>query len=434
MPTLPSLLRNPVAQFLVLGMLVITGITLISSLLSARQAAQEATFDARRTTELLATTVVQPSLPRRLVDGDAGAVDRFDRRVKDRLAIDTARRVKIWAEDGTIVYSDATALIGRRFDLGQEEVDVLRRGGTDAGVSDLTEPENYLERGSDGLVEVYTRVWSPEREPLLFEMYYSTADIERRASEVFVPFQRIMVGALLALGAVATGMLWLLTRRLTRTAAERERLLRSSADASQAERRRIARDLHDGVVQDLAGTAYSLSALARDLPGGPEGSRSREVLDGAGGSLRASLRALRSLLVEIHPPDLDAERLPAALADLTAPAASFGITSEVTVEGVSGASRDSVGLVWRVAQEAVRNTLRHAADATRLDVEVRGADGLLRLEVADDGAGFDPSAATRDGSYGLRGLDSLVRDSGGRLVVDSQPGRGTVIRLEVSSR
>lgn len=428
--TLPRLVRNPVAQFLAFGVLVIIGITLGSSYLSARQAALEAASDARRTTELLAVAVVQPALTRGLVDGDAGAVDRFDRQVKDQLEIDTARRVKIWAADGTIVYSDATELIGSRYDLGDEELDVLANGGTDAEVSDLTEPENRLERGGGGLVEVYTRVWSPEREPLMFEMYYSTADIERRATEVFLPFQRIMIGSLLALAAVATGMLWLLTRRLTRTAAERERLLRSSADASEAERRRIARDLHDGVVQDLAGTAYSLSALARDLP---QSERSREVLDGAGGSLRASLRALRSLLVEIHPPDLDAARLPAALADLTAPAASAGITSEVTVEGVSGASGDAVALVWRVAQEAVRNTLRHA-DATTLRVEVQGGGGLLRLEVADDGSGFDPQAAADGGSYGLRGLDSLVRDSGGRLEVVSGPGAGTVIRLEVSAR
>jgi len=429
--TLPRLARSPVAQFLLLGMLVIVGITLVGSYLSSRQASAEAAFDARTTTELLASAVVQPALPRGLVDGDAGAVDRFDRKVKDQLDIDTARRVKIWARDGTIVYSDATELIGSRYELDDEELAILRVGGTAAEVSDLSKPENRLERDSGGLVEVYTRVWSPEGEPLIFEMYYSTADIDLRAGEVFQPFQRIMVGSLLALATVATVMLWLLTRRLTRTATERERLLRSSADASEAERRRIARDLHDGVVQDLAGTAYSLSALARDLP---LGDRPRTVLDGAGVSLRASLRALRSLLVEIHPPDLDVDRLPAALEDLTAPAASAGMTAEVSVEGVSGASTQSVALVWRVAQEAVRNTLRHAR-ATTVRVRVRGEDGLLHLEVADDGVGFDPHPPSGgSGGYGLRGLDSLVRDSGGRLEVVSRPGAGTVIRLEVSAR
>ena len=137
--------------------------------------------------------------------------------------------------------------------------------------------------------------------------------------------------------------------------------------------------------------------------------------------------------MEIHPPDLDAARLPAALTDLTAPAASAGITSEVTVEGVSGASGETVALVWRVAQEAVRNTLRHA-QARSLHVQVQGEDGRLRLEVTDDGVGFDPQAPADGRSFGLRGLDSLVRDSGGRLEVVSRPGAGTVIRLEVSAR
>jgi signal transduction histidine kinase len=375
--------------------------------------------------------VVEPALPWGLVDGDAGAVDRFDRQIRERLRrIESVRRVKIWSADGTVVYSDATQLIGDQYELGADEIEVLEHGGSDAEVSNLGEPENRFERDSGGLVEVYTQIWSPEREPLLFEMYYSTAGIERRAGEVFEPFQRIMIGSLLALAAIATAMLWVLTRRLTRAAAERERLLHSSADVSEAERRRIARDLHDGVVQDLAGTAYSLSALARDLPAD---GRSRRVLDDAGGSLRGSLRALRSLLVEIHPPGLDAAGLPAALEDLTAPAASAGITAEVVVEDVKQASTEAVALVWRVAQEAVRNTLRHSRART-LTVRVRGDGRRLHLEVSDDGVGFTPGARTHRGGFGLLGLESLVRDSGGRLEVVSGPEEGTVVRLEVAAR
>lgn len=423
-----TLARNPVTQFLAIGLLGIVGIALTGNYLTERAAAREAAFDARTTTSLLASSVVEPAIPRKLVDGDAGAVDRFDRRVLDQLELEDVRRIKIWTANGTVVYSDANSLIGTRYPLEIEKLEILEDGGTDAEVSELDGPENRLERGQGGLVEVYTRVWSPEGEPLLFEMYFSTVDIERRATQVFEPFQRIMIGALLALAAIATVMLWLLTRRLTRTAADRERLLRSSADVSAAERRRIARDLHDGVVQDLAGTAYSLSALARDLPGD---GRPRQILDGAGRSLRVSLRSLRSLLVEIHPPDLDAERLPGALEDLTAPAASAGITAEVSVEGATGASTEAVALVWRVAQEAVRNTLRHA-NANTLRVAVQGDRARLRLTITDDGSGFDPALASDGGSFGLRGLDSLVRDSGGHLEVSSRPGEGTVVRLEVT--
>ncbi len=141
---------------------------------------------------------------------------------------------------------------------------MLENGGTEAEVSDLSKPENRFETDSGGLVEVYTRIRSPEGEPMLFEVYYSADDLAARRSAVFAPIQRITVGGLLAMLVIATPIIWVLTRRLTRNARERERLLRASMSASEAERRRIARDLHDGVVQDLAGTAFSLTAVGRD--------------------------------------------------------------------------------------------------------------------------------------------------------------------------
>ena len=192
-------------------------------------------------------------------------------------------------------------------------------------------------------------------------------------------------------------MLWILTRRVTRAAAERERLLRSAASASDAERRRIARDLHDGVVQDLAGSTFALSALSRDASGAE-----RDALLETEDSLRSSLRALRSLLVEIHPPGLSADSLPAALQDLIAPAQATGVRATVDVSGGRGATAETVALVWRVAQEAVRNTLRHAR-AAALSVVVRDQGGKVVLEVSDDGVGFDPAAVRPDVHYGLRG-------------------------------
>ncbi|MCW2767840.1 MAG: ATP-binding region, ATPase domain protein, partial [Nocardioides sp.] len=207
------------------------------------------------------------------------------------------------------------------------------------------------------------------------------------------------------------------------------RLLRSAIDASDAERRRIARDLHDGVVQDLAGTTYSISAVARDA-GTPV--NARESLQGATVSLRGSLRGLRSLLAEIHPPELHADGLAAALADLIAPAGAAGIQASVSVEGAELASDAGVALVWRVAQEAVRNAIRHSGAST-LAVTVRSDARRLTLEVVDDGVGFDPEVRDPD-RYGLRGLRSLVTDIGGRLEVRSAVGEGTTVRMELDVR
>jgi signal transduction histidine kinase len=146
--------------------------------------------------------------------------------------------------------------------------------------------------------------------------------------------------------------------------------------------------------------------------------------------MRGSLRSLRSLLVEIHPRDLRRTGLPAALADLVAPAAGAGVAARVTTDRLGTIDDRDVALVWRVAQEAVRNSLRHA-DAAHLDVEVWSEGRLTVLEVVDDGCGFDPAEAGDRTHFGLRGLESLIADAGGTLQVSSAPGQGTRVRLEV---
>ena len=202
--------------------------------------------------------------------------------------------------------------------------------------------------------------------------------------------------------------MWVLTRRLDAAAAERERLLLAAVQASENERRRIARDLHDGVVQDLAGISFAASATARDVADRPEVAKRLEAL---GAGVRSSLRALRSLLVEIYPPDLRTEGLGAALDDLLAPATASGVRVTLEVADTDGVREETVALVWRVAQEAVRNALRHGRPST-LDVRVeRDATGV-RLVVADDGTGFDVEGESRDGHLGLRA--SARSGQGGR--------------------
>ncbi len=421
-----AIARSPVAQFLAIGLVLFLGIVSATTVLADRAANREALADARYNTLVLARSVAEPEIRPGLIDGRAGAIDRFDRHVVGRLLIGDVRRIKIWSADGTILYSDRSELIGSRYDLDEVELGILRGGGIEAEVSDLSKPENRFERDSGGLVEVYTQIWSPEGEPLLFEAYYSARDLDRRRQEVFLPFRRITMGALLVMLAVATPMIWGLTRRLTGAARERERLLESAIDASDAERRRIARDLHDGVVQDLVGTTFSLSAMARD----PANAAVGTSLERASATLRTTLRSLRSLLVEIHPPDLQADGLAAALADLTAPATSAGIHTTVSVDGVDDVSHTTTALVWRVAQEGVRNAIRHAGPDA-LSVRVSGVGDFVVLEVQDDGRGFTPEAVTDPAHYGLRGLNSLVADAGGRLTVLSAPGAGTTVRLEV---
>jgi two-component system, NarL family, sensor kinase len=149
-----------------------------------------------------------------------------------------------------------------------------------------------------------------------------------------------------------------------------------------------------------------------------------------GRSLRVSMRALRSLLVEIYPPDLHTAGIEASLNDLVAPLVAAGVRVDVDVSGDEDASRSAVALVWRVAQESVRNVARHA-HATRMSLTVHRHGDRLVLEVVDDGQGFDPGSVPGNDRFGLRAAWSLVREHGGTMEVESAPGSGTTVRMEV---
>jgi signal transduction histidine kinase len=419
-------LKNPVVQFLAAGLVTLVVVSVVTSAFSRQAADEEAVADARTVTRVLGRSVAQPAIPRGLVTGDAAAIDRLDRKVLERLLVGDVRRIKLWAADGTVLYSDRTELIGAVYPLGDDELEVINEGGTDAELSDLEKPENRFEREIGGdLLEVYTRIRSPEGEPLLFEAYFTADELGEQRAAVLDRFLPITIAALAALVALTTPLMLLLNRRLSRAARERERLLEAAVRSSDAERLRIARDLHDGVVQDLAGSSMALSTVAARTDGAVAGD-----LEDIGRSLRVSMRALRSLLVEIYPPDLHTAGLAAAVQDLVAPLAATGVEVDVDVSGATDAPRAAVALVWRVAQESVRNVARHAR-ATRMSLTVRREEGVLVMEVVDDGVGFSPSDATGDGHFGLRAAESLVHEHGGSMEVESTQGAGTMVRVEV---
>jgi signal transduction histidine kinase len=421
-------------QFVVVGLVVAVFLAWVTGVLGERLAQRQAIEDARSTTELLAQTVVEPALSSGLLGTEAGDLDRFDRLIRSRVIGGEVVRVKVWDADGRIVYSDEPRLIDESFPLGDDEQEVLENGGSDAEVSDLSKSENSYDQQLGRVLEVYTRVAAPDGEPLLFELYLTDANLEARADELFQLFRPLTVGGLLIFLLLTTPLVWVLSRRADAAAADRERLLVMAADASDAERRRVARDLHDGVVQDLAGTSFALSGTAREVSTDSDLDRARlsTDLERLAAAVRRSLLALRSLLVEIYPPQLQAAGLGAALQDLVAQVKQTGVDVHVSVAGADGLSDNATALIWRTAQECVRNAQRHAAPS-RLDISVTtsGNPSVATLAVADDGVGFDPGAALPSDSFGLRGLRDLAAEAGGRLTVESAQGQGTRVTLEV---
>ncbi len=420
---------HPVALFVAAGVITATLLLFVLSWFSTRAATDEATWDARRITDVLAHSVAEPAIPGGLVDGQAASLDKFDRTVLKRLLVDQIVRIKIWDETGRIIYSDKTQLIGERFPLDAADLEILKGGGSAADVSDLTSPENRYERGFGKLLQVYTQVHAPNGQPLLFEAYFPYSKVSDRSAQILAQFRPITVAGLLIFLLLTFPLVWVLAHRLDRSAADRERLLLAAVEASDVERRRISRDLHDGVVQELAAISFTLSATARQLRDQPEVS---SRLDEFGAGVRQSLRALRSLLVEIYPPDLRRQGLAAALEDLLAPASTAGIVVDLDVADTSQVSPEETALVWRGAQEAVRNAIRHG-HPRRLSVRVTTPREGVRLEVQDDGVGFDPAADPPYGHLGLRSLRDLVDEAGGTLEVTSTPGQGTTLVIRLGS-
>jgi signal transduction histidine kinase len=155
-------------------------------------------------------------------------------------------------------------------------------------------------------------------------------------------------------------------------------------------------------------------------------SLARTLRDAAGGT-RQTIRELRTLLVDIYPPDLHRTGLEAALRDLVAPLPPRGIEAEINY-GDGDLPPELEALFFRGAQEALRNVVTHSrASRVRIDVVSDGASA--RLTVADDGTGFDAEGAA-PGHFGLRLLQDLTREAGGTLDVSAEPGRGTRVTIE----
>lgn len=235
-------------------------------------------------------------------------------------------------------------------------------------------------------------------------------------------------------------------RRL-RSAREREhaaeRFAERAVEAQEAERSRLSREIHDGLAQRLASLGFHLSAAERALPEHhPEGlaqiMMARRLCELAAAETRAAIGGLR-------PPVLDDLGLSAALATLAreagdGPGPSGALDVTVTVEGeLEDELPDHIQTaLYRIAQEAVGNALRHAS-ASCVDLLLEHSADRVRLRVADDGTGFSVRdvfaqglvKGVRPDCYGLRGMRERAELLGGRVAVTSRPGAGTIVEAVI---
>ena len=430
----PSIVRV-LAELTAAALVVLLVVAVIGAFASRNVAEREAMNDAAQMTDLLAQSVVQPALDDRLLTGDAAATAAFDDVVRTRVLGPTVLRVKLWLPDGTVLYSDEPRVVGQRFDLGEEEREVLSSPSTHVEVSDLSRPENRFEAQDSKLLEVYRPVWTPSGQELLFETYLPYDRVAARTSELWRGFAGITLTSLLFLLVLMLPILWRLLDRTVAEQARRVALLEHAVDASAAERRRIAATLHDGVVQELAAASFTVGGAAARAEAdgdGPLASRLHE----AAAAVRSTIGGLRSLLVDIYPPSLASSGLVAVLTDLAATARTrdIAVTLQVPDDGRSGLDEAGERLVYRVAQESLRNATKHSA-AQEIVLALTVEPKVVRLTVADDGIGFDAAAVLAEppeGHLGLQVMHDLAAAEGALLEVSSAPGEGTTWRLTVT--
>ena len=408
---------------------VLVVVATIGVVVLRREAESEALRGAGELALAVGHGVIQSRLTLGVVDGHPAAVRRLDQVVRERVLSGVIVRVKIWTAEGRIVYSDEPRLIGRVFPVDKDLRRALASDKVQAQLSDLEGAENVFERPLGRLVEVYLPLRGPNGERLVAETYQRADRIEGARRRIVRAFTPVLLVALLALALAQTPLAWWLTRRLRAHWREREELAQAVHEATDEERRRIAHDLHDGVVQDLAGSAYELRSTADRLATTAESDVHRVLRRGADVS-RESMAVLRTLLVDLRSPD-DPGSIAASLETLARPLRARGldvtVVADIEIEP-EGAMNE---LLYRAAREALRNVARHAG-AKRVTVELRASEREARLVIVDDGRGMDAAELAERRAVGHLGLVLLterVHAYGGQLSISSQPGEGTRVTL-----
>jgi signal transduction histidine kinase len=204
---------------------------------------------------------------------------------------------------------------------------------------------------------------------------------------------------------------------------------RAEQAAVLEERHRLARELHDSVSQALYGIALGARTARTLVERDP--ARVAEPVDYVLSLAEAGLAEMRALIFELRPESLEKEGL---VAVLNKQAASLRTRHGLVVEIEICCDEpllpiDKKEALYRVAQEAMNNVTKHA-QATQLDLRLKCNDGILQMEVCDDGIGFD-ATASYPGHLGLHTMRERVAKLHGQIVIDSQIGKGTNIVVTV---
>lgn len=352
----------------------------------------------------------------------------------DELAEGSMRPVAVWDSDRRLIWAKDGFVAGTLYDFSPElqtvaenlESKVMKPGDTVPKPHEGSAAGVHTASGStDKVLEVYVGAGDAEGR-FMFEAHAPNPQVDNEAAAIFKHLLPLTLGALLLLQLANVPLALSLARRVDRSTDHRSMILSRSLLSWHDERRRLAQDLHDGVIQDLSAMSYALPAVLAQLPDEPEADPARSIGERMTEALTQDLRALRSVLIDLVPADLDGNGLQQALEALGQRSADRGLHVEVSVEPDLGIGSAVAGLVYRVAREGLRNAEKHAAARTA-SVHVGRRGDCVEILIDDDGQGIKNPAAS-EGHVGLHLLEELVADVGGDLSLTNVPGQGARLR------
>lgn len=417
---------------------------------SRNVARDQALDDAVRQTTRLGNNVVTPLLSRGL-EAEPDALGQLRGAIGERMKDQYITEVTVWDVSGLVVFADDLEVEGQTFPVPGEAVAAIEKAVKYAAYEDEPEAKpGGTAEDNPGFVEVYVPMTLESGRTLALEVYYNYDRVNTTANTILWNILPLVFVPLVLLQIIQVPIAASLARRVRRQEADRARLLEQALSMSEKERVRIAADLHDGPIQDLAGIGYALGAIVPSLP------ETHQRLAGTvGETVHHAVDSLRRMMVDIYPPDLRSTELSETIEGLATPLRERGLRVEITDSGLPDLDAESITALYRVARESLLNVASHArATEVRIALDevvtpragrpgerrrsrsVETPHAAARLVIADNGVGFAEGDLDRraEGHLGLRLLQDRVHSMGGALTVEAPVTGGTRVTAVLPTR
>lgn len=423
-----SLVRTALICYVLLSPLALGAVAAGAMVVSHHLAREEALRDATTRSEGIArgaTVSMGAAAARR---GDPDAIAALSQAMSERMREGSLRHIVLWDLEGTILWADNPHAVGTTSPLPAELRDLTVQGGTLLVEAGERKPHPGRD-GEDSLLEVYVGAVDADGRPFLFEAYVAPDRLDENYRAIRGEMVPTSIIAMLFLELLTLPLALSVARRIELSTQQRSLILHRALRSWHEERRRLAQELHDGLIQDLSAMGYALPAVLQHLPDDSSADDARATGSRMSEVLVRDLRALRSMVLDLVPSHLDGMGLAAALQSLAQQSGDRGLQVRLTMAPDLALGEAVGGLVYRTVREGLRNVEKHAgARSAQVDIAQRG--NLVDIVIVDDGDGVRPGA-TQPGHIGLSLLGQLVRDLGGSLELSGDPVGGAVLRVTI---